>query len=227
MDNSFKWLHLSDFHIGKDNYGQIKLFKYLHEHMSQNKKKGFFPDAVFITGDIANKGQADEYDMFLKEFIEPLSEIYESVPRIYIVPGNHDINRGQCEQAAKALYTVLEEPGSKFFDADETGLQKRREIIPRFENFIDFVSKTGEDICFPVKSIFDEKGAFTDIVSIGQKKIGIIGLNTAWLSNSDKDKEKLTPGKYILEEALDAVKDCEYKIVLGHHPLDWLRPLKK
>ncbi len=83
MDNSFKWLHLSDFHIGKDNYGQIKLFKYLHEHMSQNKKKGFFPDAVFITGDIANKGQADEYDMFLKEFIEPLSEIYESVPRIY------------------------------------------------------------------------------------------------------------------------------------------------
>ncbi len=223
MDNSFKWLHLSDFHIGKDNYGQIKLFKYLHEHMSQNKKKGFFPDAVFITGDIANKGQADEYDMFLKEFIEPLSEIYESVPRIYIVPGNHDINRGQCEQAAKALYTVLEEPGSKFFDADETGLQKRREIIPRFENFIDFVSKTGEDICFPVKSIFDEKGAFTDIVSIGQKKIGIIGLNTAWLSNSDKDKEKLTPGKYILEEALDAVKDCEYKIVLGHHPLDWLQ----
>ena len=22
---NFRWLHLSDFHIGKDNYGQIKL----------------------------------------------------------------------------------------------------------------------------------------------------------------------------------------------------------
>lgn len=223
MDNSFRWLHLSDFHIGKDNYGQIKLFKYLHEHMRQNKEKGLIPDAVFITGDIANKGQADEYDIFLKEFIEPLSEIYESLPHIYMVPGNHDIDREQCEQAAKSLYDILEEAGSKFFDADETGLKKRGEIIPRFENFQHFVGKAGEDICFPVKSIFDEKGAFTDIISIGQKKIGIVGLNTAWLSNSDQDKEELTPGKYILEEALNAVEDCEYIIVLGHHPLDWLQ----
>ncbi|MDE6388082.1 MAG: metallophosphoesterase [Lachnospiraceae bacterium] len=223
MSNSFKWLHLSDFHTGKDNYGQIKLFTYIHDHIRQNMEKGFFPDAVFITGDIANKGLTAEYDMFFKEFIEPLSDVYGTLPRIYIVPGNHDIDRNQCEQAAKSLYTVLEESGSKFFDADTTGFGKRKEIFARFDNFQDCVSKAGKDVCYPVKEIFDEKGAYTDVLSIGQKKIGIVGINTAWLSNSDKDKEKLSPGKYILEEALNVVKDCEYKIVLGHHPLDWLQ----
>lgn len=223
MNNSFKWLHLSDFHTGKDDYGQRKLFTYLHKHMSQNKENGYLPDAIFITGDIADKGLTEEYDMFIKEFMEPLVDIYGTLPRIYMVPGNHDINRKERKQAAKSLYSVLEEAGSRFFDADGTGLNERKEIIPRFENFQNCIEKVGEDICFPVKGIFDEKGAFTDILPIGQKKVGIIGINTAWLSCSDMDKEKLTPGKYIVEEALDAVKDCEYKIVLGHHPLDWLQ----
>ncbi len=220
MANSFKWLHLSDFHTGKDNYGQIKLFHYLHKHMKQNRE--FVPDAIFVTGDIANKGLAKEYDLFYEEFIKPLMEIYETLPRLYIIPGNHDIDRKQSEIAAGSLYSILEKADSCFFDTDDAGFKSRQEIIPRFENFQNFVSGLGEAECFPVKSMFGEKGAFTDILSIGDKRIGIIGLNTAWLSNSDKDKEQLTPGKYILEEALNAVKECEYKVVLGHHPLDWL-----
>lgn len=223
MSSNFKWLHLSDFHTGKDDYGQIKLFTYIHEHIRKSIEKGFLPDAIFVTGDVANKGLITEYDMFFKEFIAPLSDIYGTLPRIYIVPGNHDIDRSQCEQAAESLYAVLEKSDSRFFDADATGLGKRKEIFKRFENFQNSVHKAGKDVCFPVKGIFEEKGAFTDTFPIGQKKIGIIGINTAWLSTSDKDKEKLTPGKYILEEALNAVKDCEYKIVLGHHPLDWLQ----
>lgn len=46
---NFRWLHLSDFHIGKDNYGQIKLFSYLLEHIKERKNSGWIPDAVFIT----------------------------------------------------------------------------------------------------------------------------------------------------------------------------------
>ncbi|MDE6846594.1 MAG: metallophosphoesterase [Lachnospiraceae bacterium] len=221
--NSFRWLHLSDFHTGKDGYGQNKLFTYIHEHIRQNKENGLTPDAIFITGDIANKGLEKEYNMFFHGFIEPLKDIYEKTPRIYIIPGNHDIDRNQNKRAAQSLYNVLTESTSKFFDTDAEGLNERKEIFGRFENFQNCISDSGKDVCFPVKEIFEEKGCFTDILPIGKKKVGIIGINTAWLSSSDDDKEKLTPGKYILEEALNTVKDCEYKIVLGHHPLDWLQ----
>ncbi len=38
------------------------------------------------------------------------------------------------------------------------------------------------------------------------------------------DKEKLTPGLQLVESALDnhEIKACEFRIVLGHHPLHWL-----
>lgn len=219
MEN-FKWLHLSDFHIGKDNYGQIKLFDYILEHIKDNKDKGNIPDAVFITGDIANNGCEEQYRVFSEDFLLRLLDIYDDMPRIYIVPGNHDIDRNQCMLAAGSLYSVLNEGQNIFFDTDKAGFTRRKEILNRFSGFQNgFIS----DSCFPVKDIFEEKGYFTDIFNKKDKKVGIIGINTAWLSNSKEDKEKLTPGKYMLEEALKEVKDCNYKLVLGHHPLSWLQ----
>lgn len=53
-----RWIHLSDFHVGKDGYGQRKLFKYILDHLHERIASGQAPDMVFITGDIANKGLA-------------------------------------------------------------------------------------------------------------------------------------------------------------------------
>jgi len=218
MDN-FRWLHLSDFHTGKDGYGQIKLFNYIIEHIKENKEKGYIPDAVFITGDVANKGLMDEYNMFSDDFLLPLLDVQGTLSNVYIVPGNHDLDRGKCKLAADSLYGVLNGNQNCFFDADSIGLGERKEIFGRFEAFY-----TGNmvDLCFPYKSIFEEKGYYTDIIIKKDNKIGIVGINTAWLSNSDNDKEKLTPGKHMMEEALKDLKDCDYKLVLGHHPLSWL-----
>lgn len=218
--SSFRWLHLSDFHIGKDNYGQIKLFQYILEHIEERKLQGCIPDAVFITGDIAHKGSEEQYTLFCEEFLLPLMEVYDNdLSKIYIIPGNHDLDRKQCKLAAQSLYDVLNGRQPDFFDATEEGLRRRKEIFNRFTFFKKF---SEEKWCFPAKGIFEEKGYFQDSISRDGKKIGIIGLNTAWLCNSDEDREKLSPGKYILEEALNAAKDCDYKFVLGHHPLSWL-----
>jgi len=56
---SIKWLHLSDFHVGKDNYGQRKLFSQIHQNVAARIAKGFIPDFVFLSGDIANKGKCE------------------------------------------------------------------------------------------------------------------------------------------------------------------------
>lgn len=217
---AFRWLHLSDFHIGKDDYGQIKLFKYILEHIKENKEKGFIPDAIFITGDIADKGREEQYDTFTNDFLIHLLDINSELPKVYIVPGNHDLDRDKCVLAANSLYNVLDGKQQIFFDTNKEGHNLRKEILDRFLGFNnDFIA----DLCFPVKEIFEEKGYYIDTFTKENKKIAVIGINTAWLSNSDNDKEKLTPGKYMIEEALNAAGDCDYKIVLGHHPLSWLQ----
>lgn len=219
MEN-LKWLHLSDFHTGKDNYAQIKLFKSIHNHMKEQKEKDFIPDMIFITGDIANRGKKEEYSLFVNEFLLPIVDIYDTFPKVYIVPGNHDVDREKCDVAALSLYDIPQKRPA-FFDTDEAGLEKRKGIFERFEEFRNAFA--ADDFCFPVEGIFEKEAYFHTVWKKGKYTIGIAGINTAWLSNSDKDKEMLALGKWILQEALEKLDGCDYKLVLGHHPLSWMK----
>lgn len=216
-----KWLHLSDFHTGKDGYAQNKLFKSIHRHMREQKEKGFLPDMIFITGDIADKGKKEEYTIFVNEFLLPVIDIYDTLPKVYIVPGNHDIDRDKCQVAAFSLYDVPQKRPA-FFDTDEAGLEKRQEIFGRFSGFRESFA-IDDDFCFPVGNLFEKEACFYHIWEKETYKVGVAGINTAWLSNSDKDKEKLSFGKWIVQEALEKLEGCDYKLILGHHPLSWLR----
>lgn len=212
-----RWIHLSDFHTGKDDYAVRKLFKYILKHMSDQKQKGFIPDVIFITGDIAQSGEEKQYDTFIEEFLLKIVDIYDELPLIFVVPGNHDLDREKNKLVEKSLYGILDEQ-PQFFDTNEKGLELRKEI---FNRFIGFYENDMGELVYPVKEIFEETAFYTCILKMHSKKVGIVGVNTAWLCMSDKDKEKLTPGKYVVEEALEKIKDCDYKFVLGHHPLSW------
>jgi len=214
-----RWLHLSDFHFGKDNYAQIKLISYIIRHIQEFKENRFIPDIIFITGDLSYSGSKEQFSMFTDELFMQMIEAFDNMPMIYIVPGNHDLDRKKSILAATSLYNILDRQ-EKFFDPNQEGFMQRNEILNRFENFQQTFL---DSICFSTNDIFSEKGYFNDIFQKGNKRIGIVGVNTAWLSNSDKDKENLTPGKFIIEDAVNTIKDCDYKFVLGHHPLSWFQ----
>lgn len=215
-----RWLHLSDFHVGKDHYEERKIFEYIHDHVREQCERGFIPDLVFITGDIANYGIEDEYLEFAVEFLYPLKEALGGADwkgRIFAVPGNHDLQRKFVEDVSRENHLQAE---SKFFRADDEGLDKRRlyelrafEEFGKFtvlsdlnpENWLD--SKTSALLVEP----FDLKG----------KTIGIVGINTAWLSRDDQDERQLSPGIDLLESALKTIKSCDLRILLGHHPISW------
>ncbi len=74
-----RWLHLSDFHVGKDGYGQGRLFTYLLDHIRSRVISGLAPDLVFITGDIANKGKATQYQEFGDKFLFPLVRVGQAL----------------------------------------------------------------------------------------------------------------------------------------------------
>ncbi len=210
-----RWLHLSDFHVGKDDYGQRRLFKYLLDQVRERVESDAGPDMAFITGDIANKGLEGQYEEFLNEFFLPFSDLLdpECQERIFIVPGNHDVDRTQA-RAAQVHDILLRIQG--FLDPNEQGQFERSTIFPRFQAYADYDFTSSGD-----HWLFSPEGALIRSLEIRGSKIGVLGLNTAWLSCSDEDRHQLSPGKGILEVALEALQGCELKIVLGHHPIDW------
>jgi 3',5'-cyclic AMP phosphodiesterase CpdA len=92
-----RWLHLSDFHVGKDDYATRKMFDYILAHVRKRKDDGFVPDLLFITGDLADKGLASQYETIWQDFILPLQhDIGGAIERqTFIVPGNHDVDRSK------------------------------------------------------------------------------------------------------------------------------------
>jgi predicted MPP superfamily phosphohydrolase len=209
-----RWLHLSDFHVGKDNYGQRRLFKYILDLVSARVDRGDIPDLVFITGDLANKGQLSEYEEFTDNFIYPLADILGDglLERIFTIPGNHDVDRSKAKSIGR--YHVLQSV-PEFLDPTNEGIAERSNLFPRFEAFAssDLSNRSGW--------LRSKEGAFTTILNIKTYKVGILGINTAWFCGGDDDRHQLSPGKSIVEEGLEAIKASDVRIVLGHHPIDW------
>lgn len=208
-----RWLHLSDFHVGKDNYEQVRLFEKILEEIERRKDEGFVPDYVFLTGDIANKGAKKEYEMFRSGFLTPLQEMFGVETVVIAVPGNHDVARPSPDGLDR---DALLKP-SKLFDASKEGKSARDQVLPRFKPYKQTMSTTGMS---PDWLAFDKAVAIHKR-ELTNKQVGVIGLNTAWLSKGDDDKNKLTPGHRLVDAALKELSQCDIKIVLGHHPLNW------
>lgn len=220
MSHPIRWLHLSDFHVGKDDYATRKMFDYILAHVRKRKVEGFVPDLLFITGDLAQNGLAKEYETFWLEFVSPLQdEIGEGIgQRTFVVPGNHDVDRGKFPAFSRE---EIAKPESHYLDPTNQGATLRGEmLIPRFRAFLD-------SDCSPSKGAFaKQEGAYAHSLMLQGHEVGIVGINTAWLAK-DKDERQLTPGKPLLEKALETIKSAKVRIVLGHHPIDWFIPTQQ
>ncbi|SMC27640.1 3',5'-cyclic AMP phosphodiesterase CpdA [Andreprevotia lacus DSM 23236] len=218
VDKTIRWLHLSDFHVGKDDYATLKMFNYIINHVCQREGEGFVPDLLFITGDIANRGLASEYETFWQDFILPLQEEIggDIEKHTFIVPGNHDVDRTKYQAFSREEIT---KPGTHYLDPNEEGARLRREmLIPRFQAYLD------NDLTSVRDAFAKPEGAYAQRLEIRGQDVGIVGINTAWLSKNEEDERQLTPGKPLLETALNVIQSAKLRIVLGHHPIGWFCP---
>jgi hypothetical protein len=210
------WLHFSDFHIGMDAYAQRKLLKQITKFVGEQTKLGDAFDFVFLTGDIANKGKSEEYDEFLEAFLIPLTEALGAdwQGKILAVPGNHDVDR------TKAAYfspvEILAE--SRFFDPTKDGQGRRSQFFPRFLEYTN-----ADCSAAPRRWLEMEAGAYDVTCKLTQATVAIIGLNTAWISKDENDRNRLSPGINLLDDLLERNSSADIKIVLGHHPLSWIQ----
>ena len=104
MNRTVTWLHLSDLHSRlRDDWDLQRVSDALLRDLQiVSKEHGLHPDFIFFTGDIAfgacqGKRIVDQYQK-AKVFFETVRSAFNpevSIRDLYLVPGNHDVDRGE------------------------------------------------------------------------------------------------------------------------------------
>ena len=217
------WLHLSDLHFRAttaydEDIVLSALLQDLREGVDAGTDGGLCPDFIVVSGDVAFSGKAQEYAMAREFFDELLRTTGLEKDRLFLVPGNHDADRGLISRGARGIAASLTDRKSTndvlANDADR-GL-----MMARFEGYAAFVNDyLGAHLPFDGEGYF-----YVQTLDMDTQQIALLGLNSAWLAQGgDEDRGRLVIGERQTRAALGRAKDADLKIALMHHPFDWLR----
>ena len=221
LSGSVTWLHVSDFHLGDDApYDQVVILRSLVESVKRFRQEGHRPDLIFATGDIASTGKAREYAIATTFFEALLNAAGLTRDRLFIVPGNHDVDR----KMGKGLARTLDSNGDadEYFDPETPTphlSQKLQAFAAWYNNYFRNIrSFPTNTTCSPV-----------EIVTINNSRIAVLPLNSALFCIGEGDHEKLFLGRRCLDEANKQLVQhkADLTIALIHHPLHWLNPVEQ
>ncbi|WP_095143484.1 metallophosphoesterase [Pseudomonas sp. Irchel s3b6] len=236
MSSRFSWLHLSDLHIGMKS----------HKWMWQNVKHQVYDDfrylqsehgkwdVVIFSGDLTQKGDAEEFASLTKTLQEMWGVFGEAgfQPYLFCVPGNHDLVRPDALDPVKlALDNWWDTPKLRAAFWTKDGSNLRSTLSKYFENFEKWktqLKEVGIPLLEEASGVIP--GDITSVYSSGDLKVGLVGLNSTWLQLDGEDhKGRL----HIDPDQLSAVTDGDatgwakgqnLNLLVTHHPLDWLHP---
>ena len=195
------------------------------------EKYGLIPDLIFFTGDVAF-GQDHSKSLLLEdqyieaqEFIEKILNTFSrSIPKtnIFIVPGNHDVNRTQITPDQIEWLKNLQKSGKENAGEIINRLMKSNDkqwnrYMERLADYRHFLEKGGYDHLLGEP----ERLLYSTIREINGFKVGITGLNSSWSSSGDGEKGNLWLGIYQILSSYRSRKDAMFSISLIHHPPNW------
>jgi predicted phosphodiesterase len=209
-------LHISDLHVRTgDSYDRDVVFRALVRCVRGfREKKGRTPDLIFTTGDIGYSGRADEYAIATKFFDELLEAAGLDRRRLYVVPGNHDVDRDAGSglrmefdaQSDVDKYFNPNNPKHHITEKQGAFLRWHRDYFARIRTMPESTT------CGPV-----------ELVQIRGIKFGLLPINTALFCQA-LDYERLLVGRRCLDIAIEELNQLEpdLKIALMHHPVHYL-----
>lgn len=217
-----RWLHLSDLHFtatqrwDRRNVSQ-SLLRYLAGEVAD---QGLTPDLVLVTGDIAQSGQPAEYDqaeLFLRALMDTLG--LDPRQHLFLVPGNHDVDRDRINRLSRLLVDDLREQGEQSALSDALGdAGELTAMGERLEAFYAFTRRLLGD----ARGWSATRPWRADVAEVAGIPVGLVQLNTAWAAGTDEDKGTLLVGVAQVEGALAELADARVKLALMHHPTSCL-----
>ena len=211
-------LHISDPHINtKECFDRSVVLDPLIERVETDMRSGFKPEIVVVTGDIAATGIKDEYELAEKFFKDLRSALELPAERLFIVPGNHDVDRKRYRPTDIPSYDDMKELNDEL----ETE-EYRTDLLKGMEEYFKFV-----EVNYPY--LKSRHGNLVPFVHNYQatcgKKIGLVGFNSAWMCRKSPDEREIAIGEYQVKMAMEELKafgGCDLVINIFHHPLRWL-----
>jgi len=213
------WLHISDMHISaKHLYNQ----KIVHEALLIDiemmlSKKGAQIDFIFFTGDVAQDALKEDYIAatdFISKLLATTSINKES---LFIVPGNHDVNRLNVSKIHDD-YRLKWETNEELLNVVENK-EVMEQFLKRFDNYSEFIN----NLYGTSEPIGHSNYYYGRFIEKGGVKFGVAGLNSAWASHGGRqDSNHIYVSELQVDNALSLISEAEIKIALLHHPLSWL-----
>ena len=207
-------LHLSDIHFKKDKDDENKTFRkdvrakmlaIIKEHIDNNNLN---LDFVAVTGDIAFSGT--EYDE-AKKFFDDLKSVLPEETIFLVVPGNHDVDRDYVDEFFSLHEIVRKGKTDRFLDNKKKIKNDINDKFRAYRNFSDYLNP----------ALYESKDDYFWVKNFEDNNVSFLGLNSAWASESKKDRHNITLGH---PQVIGAVKksNCSTRIILMHHPLfEW------
>ncbi|MFK0278378.1 metallophosphoesterase [Ensifer sp. NPDC090286] len=178
--------------------------------------------AILIGGDIAFKGAPDEYSTAMK-WISELSAVAGCpLERVFVIPGNHDVDRSTITRAAttrnaQAAITRADAGWrEREFRAQISDPDTGRALTAPLAAYNEFAKVFNCQVYLPDHLYWKQDLALEDGVTLR-----IYGLTSTFLSgaegrNDTRESLYLSP----LQTVLDPVEDV-VNLAFCHHPPDW------
>ncbi|NOT87028.1 MAG: hypothetical protein HOP03_02480 [Lysobacter sp.] len=236
MRSALTWLHLSDIHFNlatewsAENV-RTSLIDYLDALFKGDES--LYPDLVFCTGDIAYgetgssplKDQYAKAKIFFDRILEICGRPGAPLPhdRLFVVPGNHDVNRRSIDSDAQATLTRWASDAQTHINEINQRFNDRttefKNAIKRLDEYSEFVSDY-----LPHQHDADGRHHYARVVEIDDLSVGIVGLNSAWSCAGPEDDRNLwLPAEWQFNAAARTLGNkAHLKIGIVHHPVAWL-----
>lgn len=208
----YRWLHLSDLH-SYCNGIKTKIMRdaLIDEVEELNNEERF--NFIIITGDISDKDSG--YDLAEEFILELISRIDIEKEKVFIIPGNHDLNRNIPDDRGDIVKGLWE---TGILDEEEELNNIKSLIYAQNKFFNTYKNILGRE--YPKENIH-----FVEKLMEG---VNIIHLNTSWMCyDSSVEDGKIHVGINSVYKCLEEVNKEDFNIVIGHHRLDDLNPQER
>ena len=208
-----RWLHISDLHYNTSDTTSVALRDNLPVFL---RKKNIRCDYLFCTGDIrtANKNPNDFTDDMAQYLINLCKATETPRKHLFIVPGNHDVNRdvpGRHEAIERVCLC-----GEKYYDSAKGEIMEEdlKAIHSGQAEFREFLRKIYPDervrlYCNPLAPHF----------SIKTDDFNILHVDSTLSYTAGHEANDLILGTKLLQNALAGLDPEKPTVLLSHYPL--------
>lgn len=216
-----RWLHISDLHLGSDGAVTAMLRDELPLFL---KDEGLKCDYVFCTGDIRTaNANPNEYTEDMAAFLKQICEaVGTTTERLFVVPGNHDVNRdvvGRADSVESALW------GESLYYNSDDGIIKQEDLGKIMSGENDFKGFLG-NIYKPERLVY-YGSAESPHFNIETEDFNILHVDTTVAYTKGHEANDLVVGTKKLYDVIRFLNKKKPTILLTHYPYDCLRQGEK